>query len=53
MVSTAFAERRRLLEAVVDVVAHDDKTTVEEAEMVRAVSEMLAVPMPPVMPDAA
>ncbi len=48
-----FAERKRLLEAVVDVVAHDDKTTVEEAEMVRAVSEVLAVPMPPVMPDAA
>jgi Zn-dependent protease with chaperone function/uncharacterized tellurite resistance protein B-like protein len=49
----AFAERRRLLEAVVDVVAHDDKTTVDEAEMVRVVSEVLAVPMPPVMPSAA
>ena len=49
----AFGERKRLLEAVVDVVAHDDKTTVDEAEMVRAVSEVLAVPMPPVMPAAA
>jgi Zn-dependent protease with chaperone function/uncharacterized tellurite resistance protein B-like protein len=49
----AFAERKHLLEAVVGVVAHDGKTTVDEAEMVRAVSEVLAVPMPPVMPDAA
>ena len=49
----SFAERKRLLEAVVGVVAHDGKTTVDEAEMVRAVSEVLAVPMPPVMPDAA
>ena len=47
----AFAERKRLLEAVVDVVAHDEKTTVDEAEMVRVVSEVLAVPMPPVQPD--
>ena len=42
-----------MLEAVVGVVEHDGKTTVDEAEMVRAVSEVLAVPMPPVMPDAA
>lgn len=49
----AFTERKCLLEAVVDVVAHDGKTTVDEAEMVRAVSEILAVPMPPVMPEAA
>lgn len=49
----SFAERKRLLEAIVGIVNHDDQTTVDEAEMVRAVAEMLAVPMPPVMPDAA
>ena len=48
-----FAERGRLLQATVNVVEHDGLTTVAEAEMVRAVAEMLAVPMPPVVPDAA
>ena len=49
----SFAERKRLLVAIVGIVNHDDQTTVDESEMVRAVAEMLAVPMPPVMPDAA
>lgn len=48
-----FDERKRLLTAVVAVVNHDGCTTVAEAEMVRAVAEILAVPMPPVMPDEA
>ncbi len=48
-----FSERGRLLEAVVSVVDHDGKTTIGEAEVVRAVAEVLAIPMPPVMPDAA
>ena len=48
-----FAERGRLLQAAVEAVEHDGKTTVAEAEMVRAIAEMLAVPMPPVVPDAA
>ncbi len=48
-----FAERGRLLQAVVGAVEHDGVTTVAEAEMVRAVAELLAVPMPPVVPDAA
>ncbi|MCH2143298.1 MAG: M48 family metallopeptidase [Phycisphaerales bacterium] len=48
-----FNERKRLLAAVVAVVDHDGKTTLAEAEMVRAVSEVMAVPMPPVAPDEA
>ncbi len=48
-----FAERRRLLEASMLVVDHDGKTTIEEAEMIRAVAEVLAVPMPLVIPSAA
>jgi uncharacterized tellurite resistance protein B-like protein len=48
-----FAERGRFLQAVVGAVEHDGRTTVAEAEMVRAIAEMLAVPMPPVVPDAA
>ncbi|MCH2135173.1 MAG: M48 family metallopeptidase [Phycisphaerales bacterium] len=48
-----FCERGRLLEALVAAVQHDGQTTIAEAEMVRAVAEMLAVPMPPVVPDAA
>jgi len=46
-----FCERGRLLEAVVAIVDHDGKTTIGEAEMVRAVAEVMAVPMPPVVPD--
>lgn len=48
-----FHDRKRLLAAVVAVVDHDGKTTLAEAEMVRAVSEIMAVPMPPVAPDEA
>lgn len=48
-----FSERGRLLQAVVSIVDHDGQTTVEEAEVVRAVAEVLAVPMPPVVPDEA
>jgi len=47
-----FCERGRLLDAVVSIVDHDGKTTLGEAEVVRAVAEVLAVPMPPIMPDA-
>ena len=47
-----FAERGRLMQAVVGAVEHDGRTTVAEAEMVRAVAELLAIPMPPVVPEA-
>jgi Zn-dependent protease with chaperone function len=45
-----FAERRRLLEVSMVVVNHDGETTIEEAEMIRAIAEVLAVPMPMVVP---
>jgi len=51
--SLKFSERRRLLEAVVSIVDHDGQTTIAEAEIVRAVAEVLAVPMPPIVPDSA
>lgn len=42
--------KRRLLDASAAVVAANDQTTVEEAELLRAVAELLGCPMPPHLP---
>ena len=46
------ASRRRLLETCLLCISHDGKTTVREAEIFRAISDVLGVPMPPLVPDA-
>ncbi len=48
---TSFQERGRLLAAAVTCVLHDGRTTVEEAETLRAVAESLDCPMPVLLPS--
>ncbi|MDG2200561.1 MAG: M48 family metallopeptidase [Phycisphaerales bacterium] len=48
-----FQDRRVLLEACEATIDHDGKTTIEEAELLRAIADSLGCPMPPVIPDAA
>ncbi len=42
--------KRSLISACADCVLHDGKITLEEAELLRAVSEALDCPMPPLIP---
>jgi hypothetical protein len=46
------AMKRRLVDACVACVAADGQTTVEEAELLRAVCASIGAPMPPVLPVA-
>lgn len=50
--STSFV-RRRTLDACVACVGSDGFITVEEAELIRAVSDALECPMPPILPSSA
>ena len=44
--------KRRLVDACVACVGADGRTTVEEAELLRAVCASVGAPMPPVLPVA-
>ena len=48
--ASSIAMRRRLVDACVAAVAADGRTTVEEAELLRAVCASVGSPMPPVAP---
>ena len=48
-----FQDRRVLLEACEATIDHDGRTTIEEAELLRAIADSLGCPMPPIIPDAA
>lgn len=39
--------RRSVMEACIQCVMHDEKVTVEEFELIRAVGEMMGIPVPP------
>ena len=43
--------KRPLLEACADAVLHDGEVTLAESELLRAVSETLDCPMPPLAPN--
>ncbi|MDA0576688.1 MAG: M48 family metallopeptidase [Verrucomicrobia bacterium] len=46
------AVTKRILEGCVAVIAADQRVTVEEAELLRAVADALGCPAPPLLPDA-
>jgi len=48
-----FQDRKVLLEACEATIDHDGRTTIEEAELLRAIADSLGCPMPPIIPDAA
>jgi len=43
-------QRRRLIDAAADVICADGEVRVREAELLRAISDMLDCPMPPLLP---
>ncbi len=47
MLAASHAVRKRILDACVHCVASDNRVTVEEAELIRAVADALECPMPP------
>ena len=49
--SLRFRDRARLLDAAVEGVFADGHATVEEVEILRALSAAIACPMPPVLPS--
>jgi hypothetical protein len=46
------ALQRKLLDACLRCIADDGRTTVREAELFRAIADVIGVPMPPLIPDA-
>jgi hypothetical protein len=48
-----FQDRRRLLEACEACIDHDGRTSIEEAELMRAIADTIDCPMPRIVPDAA
>jgi len=42
--------KRQIIEACAAVVVHDGKVTVREAELLRAMADVLDCPMPPILP---
>lgn len=46
------ALQRKLLDACLRCIADDGRTTVREAELLRAIADVIGVPMPPLIPDA-
>ena len=49
---TRFQDRKLMLEACEATIDHDGRTTIEEAELLRAIADSLGCPMPPIIPDA-
>lgn len=47
-----FQDRKLLLDACEATIDHDGRTTIEEAELLRAIADSLGCPMPPIIPDA-
>ena len=47
MLGASHAVRKQILDACVHTVAADNRVTVEEAELIRAVADALECPMPP------
>ena len=51
LVQLAPSHKRKLIAACTSTIAHDGQVTVEEGEILRAVSDSLEVPMPPFLPS--
>ncbi len=45
------ADKQLLVSAMVDVISHDGRITVEEAELLRTVCSLLHCPLPPLVPE--
>ena len=53
LVQTAPAMKRKLLEACAATIAFDKRVTIQEGELLRAISDSLDCPMPPFLPGQA